>query len=368
LGRDYTPLRRRNLLRIIDANFNRAAEGLRVLEEIARLLLDDAELTEWLKSVRHELLRASSPFQQELLSAREAANDVGVSAEAIGEGARANLCSIVTANARRVQESLRVLEEFAKLPSSPLSAEAAGLEQTRFAIYDLERQLVDRLLRRDKASRLAGLYVIIDPQLLGDRDEAEVARQVVQGGAAVIQLRDKRGPCEVTLKLAQEIGGICAEKGVLFIVNDHLDVALAAHADGLHVGQGDLPIAQARRLLPIGTLLGCSTSMVAEAIQAQSEGADYVAVGSMYPTASKEQFTLVGPERVREVKAEVSVPLVAIGGINEANVGEVVEAGADAVAVISAILQTGDVEGATRSMVAGIGEAGVAERDVKEKG
>lgn len=355
------------MLRIIDANFNRAAEGLRVLEEIARLLLDDAELTEWLKSVRHELLRASSPFQQELLSAREAANDVGISAEAIGEGERANLCSIVTANARRVQESLRVLEEFAKLPSSPLSAEAAGLEQTRFAIYDLERQLVDRLLRRDKASRLAGLYVIIDLQLLGDRDEAEVACQVVRGGAAVIQLRDKQGPCEVTLKLAQDIRGICAEKGVLFIVNDHLDVALAAHADGLHVGQGDLPIAQARRLLPIGSLLGCSTSTVAEAVQAQSDGADYVAVGSMYPTASKERFTLVGPEMVREVRAEVSLPLVAIGGINEANVGEVVEAGADGVAVISAILQTGDVEEATRCLAARIEEAKGALREVKEK-
>lgn len=345
------------MLRLIDANFNRAAEGLRVLEDIARFILDDVKLTEELKSLRHELLRSSSSFQQDLLDARRSVTDVGASIEAVGEGERKDLCSIVTANARRVQESLRVLEEFAKLPLSYVGLEALVLERVRFAAYDLERELSGRLLRREKISWLTGLYVIIDIEMLGDRDVVEVARNVVRGGAAVIQLRDKRGPRAVMLRLAKDIAAACAENDVLFVVNDYLDVALASGADGLHLGQDDLSVSEARRLLPISALLGCSTHSVVEAVQAQSDGADYIGVGSMYPTATKESFTLVGPEMLRKVRDRVSLPLVAIGGISETNVEEVVVAGADGVAVASVVLQADDVERTTRSIVSGIHKA-----------
>jgi thiamine-phosphate pyrophosphorylase len=346
----------KSLLRLIDANLNRAAEGLRVLEDIARFLLEDPALTEWLKSVRHELLGSSSSLQSDLLSAREASGDVGASIEAVGEGERADLCAIATANARRVQESLRVLAEFAKLPDSPLASQAAGLEHIRFAMYDLERDLVGRLLRREKASRLAGLYMILDVDFLGDRDGAKVARQVVCGGASVVQLRDKKGPRSGTLDLAREIRSLCAEKGVLFIVNDHLDVALATCADGLHLGQDDLPISEARKLLPVDMLLGCSTHNVTEAAQAQTDGADCVAIGSIYPTASKEHYQLAGPERLRHVKETVSIPVIAIGGIDETKVEQVLEAGADSIAVITAVLHSDDVEEAARRLVRKIAE------------
>ena len=135
------------------------------------------------------------------------------------------------------------------------------------------------------------------------------------------------------------------------MVNDHVDVALAAGADGLHLGRGDLPPAEARRILPISMLIGYSAHSTAEAVRAQASGVDYVAVGSIYPTTSKEKFKLVGPETLLQARLKVLVPLVAIGGINSSNVQEVMETGVDSVAVIRAILGAVDVEKAARKLV-----------------
>ncbi len=143
-------------------------------------------------------------------------------------------------------------------------------------------------------------------------------------------------------------------KDVLFIVNDYLDIALAVDADGLHVGQDDLPARVARRLLPIGKVLGCSVTTVEQAVAAQSEGADYVAASAIYPTASKETVEIVGLETLRQIRKAVTLPLVAIGGINENNAAEVMAAGADSVAIISAILGAESPEKAAREIIAKI--------------
>ena len=256
------------------------------------------------------------------------------------------------ANSRRAQESLRVLEEFSRLSGGPLAGQAGRFEKARFEIYDLEQHLVGRVRRHDKAGRLNGLYLVLDAAALGGRDEVEVAAAAVRGGARIIQLRDKhRGKADV-LAAARKLRSLCAEKGVLFVVNDHLDIALAVRADGLHLGQDDLPPAEARRILPLDMLIGCSTHSTAEAVRAQAAGADYVALGSIYPTTSKERYRLVGLETLRRTRSRVSVPLVAIGGINDTNVREVIKAGADAVAVISAVLGADDVERAARKLAA----------------
>jgi thiamine-phosphate diphosphorylase len=139
---------------------------------------------------------------------------------------------------------------------------------------------------------------------------------------------------------------------VLFIVNDYLDIALAADADGLHLGQNDLPTKVARKLLPIDKILGCSTTTVDQAITAESDGADYIAVGSIYPTTSKETAKVIGLEGLRQIRQAVTLPLVAIGGITKDNAAEVIAAGASSVAVISAILQAGSPEEAARQIVA----------------
>ena len=334
------------MLRLIDANLNRMSEGLRTLEDVARFLLNDATLSAKLKSLRHGLAIEDDSLKRNLLSARDSADDVGAFAEAEGEAQRQDLPSIVTANARRVEESLRVLEEFAKLPEIML--DSAKLKQARFALYEIERELTAKILRRQKS--IAGLYVIIDPDVLMGRGEVEVAQKAISGGAKAIQLRDKNHNKGEILSKARELKALCAQSDVLFIVNDYLDIAIASGADGLHLGQEDLPVSTARQLLPIDRIIGCSTKTIAAALQAQTDGADYVAVGSMYPTASKTDTHVVGLETLRQIREAISIPIVAIGGIDAKNAAEVMAAGADSIAVISAVLGAADVEKAARQI------------------
>jgi thiamine-phosphate pyrophosphorylase len=338
-------------LRIIDASLNRIGEGLRLLEELARLLLNDATLTQQLKNMRHELIRGDWSFHQKLLDSRDSAGDVGIDMEVPGEEKQRDLPITVMANARRVQESLRTLEELAKIPGISQKLDPERFKQARFSLYTLEQDLLAKLLRKEKTDRLRGLYVIIDTTALKGRSHVEVAGQVIRGGATTIQLRDKTMSRKELLPIAQELKKLCAEHNVLFIMNDYLDLALAAEADGLHLGQDDLPIKVARKLLPIDRILGCSVTTVEQAVTAASEGADHIAVGSMYPTPSKETARVVGLEMLRQVRQKISLPLVAIGGINKDNAAEVRTAGADSVAVISAVVGAKDPEEEARKIV-----------------
>ncbi len=337
--------------RIIDANLNRIGEGLRLLEEVARLLLNDANLTLQLKSIRHELLRADWQFHQQLIEARNAEGDIGVGIAIPGEDKQKELPLIIVANARRVQQSLRVMEELAKLPDMIHILDTEKFERARFNLYTIEQALLVRLGRQDKVKKLSGLYVIIDTNILKERSPIEAARQAIRGGAKTIQLRDKFKSRGELLPIAQQLKRLCAENDVLFIVNDYLDIALASDADGLHLGQEDLPLRVARKLLPFDKIVGGSTTTVEQAVSYEADGADYIAVGSMYPTASKEIVKVVGLERLRQVRQAVTVPLVAIGGINKDNVAGVISAGADAVAVISAVLTADDIEKAARQIL-----------------
>ena len=333
-------------LRIIDANLNRIGEGLRLLEDVSRLLLNDGALTQQLKNMRHELVRGERSLHQQLLQSRNSEGDVGIDLEVPGEEKQRELPETIVANARRVQESLRVMEELAKLPDTTLDPDK--FKQARFALYTIEKTLLSKLLRRDKINNLPGLYVIIDTPALKGRSHIEVASQALRGGARTIQLRDKVHSKKELLPIAQQLRNLCAEHNVLFIVNDYLDLALAVGADGLHLGQDDLPLKLARKQLPLDKILGGSVRTVEQATTAQSGGADYLAVGSMYPTPSKETAKVVGLERLRQIRQAVTLPLVAIGGINQGNVAQVLAAGADSVAVISAVLGAEDVEQASR--------------------
>lgn len=335
-------------MRIIDANLNRASEGLRFLEDVARFLLNDAALSQQLKAARHSLAREARALGVQLLSQRDSEGDVG--AELPGE-AEQDLAGLVTANAKRAQESLRVIAELAKLPELHPRLNAARFEELRFSLYTLERSLASRVLRQDKLRRLSGLYVILDRQALAGRDIVEAARQVVEGGARVIQLRDKQSSKSELLATAQAVKALCRESEVLLIVNDYHDLAVAADADGVHTGQKDLPLPVVRRQMPIDKIAGCSVNTVAEALKARDEGADYIAVGSMFPTSTKEGAIVVGIERLKQVREAVNTPLVAIGGINEDNIGQVLAAGAASVAVVSAALGREDIRGAVRRLV-----------------
>lgn len=198
------------------------------------------------------------------------------------------------------------------------------------------------------------LYAILDRSVARGRDLPGLLDAVLAGGCRLVQLREKTMPLGDLLPLARSLARRCREVGALLIVNDRADLALAAGADGLHVGQDDLPARQARGLLRSGMILGVSTHDPEQARRAVADGADYVAVGSIFPTTTKAGFQLVGPELIRRVRPEVPVPLVGIGGITVENAPSVLGAGADAVAVISALCAAPDPEAATRALLARI--------------
>lgn len=195
------------------------------------------------------------------------------------------------------------------------------------------------------------LYVILDRTASRGRDLREILDGVIAGGGRLVQFREKEWPLRRCLPLLEDLRRRAKQAGIGFVVNDRLDLALAVEADGLHVGQDDLPAPIARRLLPPSMFLGVSTHSLEQARQAEREGADYVAVGSIYPTATKPEFQLVGLDLLREVRGQVRAPLVAIGGITADNAAQVIEAGADGVAVISAVCAARDPAEATRRLL-----------------
>jgi len=202
------------------------------------------------------------------------------------------------------------------------------------------------------AKRISGLYVIIDPDACRGRSAIEIARLALEGGASVIQWRDKRREKGDQLSDAHAIREFCIRHGTLFIANDHVDLALAIGADGVHLGQHDLPVDLVRPFVRSDFIVGVSTNNADEARRAAELGASYVAIGSVFPTGSKEpeRTRAASVERVREVKSAVDVPVVAIGGINVSNIDEVIVAGADAVAVISAVCSAPDPRAAVAEL------------------
>jgi len=338
------------VLRLIDANVDRLGEGLRVLEDVARFLLDDAVLSRRLKTLRHKLRRDVRPLEQQLLASRRVKEDVGAFVKPPGEAKHEDLPALVKANASRVQESLRVLEEFARLADTPLRTKAAEFERCRFEVYDLEQELVARLVRREKTSLLTGLYLILDDGSLGGGEPVGVAAEALRGGARAVQWRGKQRSRAELLKIARKLKKVCDEGKALFIVSGYLDLALAAEADGLHLGQDDLPLPEVRRLMPMNKLIGCSVTTLSEARRAESQGADYVVAGPIYRTLSRGKLRPVGVDRLRRIKAAVSLPVIASGGINRSNIEEVLETGADSVAVVGTDLGAEDIEEASRGL------------------
>jgi thiamine-phosphate pyrophosphorylase len=205
------------------------------------------------------------------------------------------------------------------------------------------------------------LYVILDPTASGGRDLIALADAVLAAGVRWLQLRDKRATTRDLAALARRLAARVHAVGGVLVVNDRLDVALAAGADGVHLGQEDLTAADGRGLLP-GLVLGVSTHSLEQARGAQADGADYVALGSIYPTGSKPSFELVGLEALRLVRPHVRAPLVAIGGITLERVPEVVAAGADGVAVISAVGLAPDPGAAAAAFLAALRQVGRLDR------
>ncbi len=324
--------------RAVDANLNRARESLRVLDDYARFALNDATLSRVLKELRHRLATASERLPQStLLAARDTPGDVGTALTAGGEYVRHSPASVAVANVKRLQESLRSLEEFGKVLSADF---ARDVEAIRYETYTLEAAVVRRAGLPAKLAA-ARLYLLLTGSKCAAALDWTVA-EAAAGGVEVIQLREKELPDRELLARAIRMRKWARAAGVLFVVNDRPDIARLCEADGVHLGQDDLSVAAARRIVGPDAVIGVSTHDLAQVRRAVLDGADYLGVGPVFPSETKAFDRFPGLDFVREAVAETSLPAFALGGISLANVAAVTAAGATRVAVSSAVATAAD--------------------------
>ncbi|MCL2709661.1 MAG: thiamine phosphate synthase [Planctomycetaceae bacterium] len=359
--------------RLLDAAANRAREAIRVLEDYVRFILDDAELTQRLKTFRHQFQEVLQQFPMESrLAARNTEHDVGTEITADGEYQRPSVGDLLSANFSRLQESLRSLEEFSKM-FDPLIAQQ--FEQLRYQGYTLHKDVGLHLAgtpptsfftQRHKGTEQnlcasvppcetnlqnAQLYALVNT-FSDESTFAQFVTAIIAGGVDIIQLRDKQADDRTLLARSRIVKECIAasERDVLFIMNDRPDLAVLAGADGVHVGQDELPVALVRQIVGNTMLIGVSTHSIDQARQAVSDGADYIGAGPVFESATKEFSQLSGLEYLREVAAEISLPAFAIGGITEDRLDEVLQTGVRRIAVSSALLMPDDPEGVAEAM------------------
>jgi thiamine-phosphate pyrophosphorylase len=331
--------------RILDACGNRAREALRVIEDYARFVLDDAFLCRQLKQLRHDLAEAMTELgQTHFLSSRDTLVDVGTGITTSREHVRLSLTDVLCANAKRLQEALRSLEEYGKLYGPDLGRR---LESLRYSSYTLERACTLGATGRSKLSD-ANVYVLLSASCQFGLERTILA--AAEGGAAVIQLREKALPDRELILRARDVRRWTRAAGVLFIVNDRPDIARLADADGVHLGQDDLPVREARRVLGPDAIIGVSTHDLEHVRRAVLDGASYIGVGPTFPSPTKDFPTLAGLSFVRAATAETSLPAFVLGGVTVANVGQVVAAGARRVAVGAAVARADDPRAATAAL------------------
>ena len=357
--------------RILDANLNRGREGLRVLEDYARFVRNDANLSRYLKELRHELVATEALLPQMKYSACESASadtisadillhrdtehDVGTQIFTVSESVRKDISDVVIANSRRVQEALRSLEEFGKLIAPTF---AGKVKQIRYRCYTLQQQLCmvtstllspNQHVQRVEKLQTAVLYVLITESLCR-LPWQRVVEATLRGGADVLQLREKHLSDRELLRRARWTADACVGAGRLFIVNDRADVAVAANADGVHVGQDELSVSDARAVLRPGQILGISTHTLQQAQAAMMDGADYIGVGPTFPTTTKSFSEFPGLALVTEVSRNVQIPAFVIGGIGVENLAAVRQAGGTRVSLASSVVGSENPESTVREL------------------
>lgn len=341
----------RAIFRIIDANFNRAREAARLMEEYCRFALNSSELATRAKKLRHQICDAVGRLDANMLIAgRDVHTDVGRGMTVEGQLSRLNLRDCFTAAAKRLTEALRVLAETTQTLQP---AVAQVFEQLRFDAYSLEK---DTLIQSSTAEKFASvrLYVILNAtDDSSDSSILDLAKACTAGGADCIQLRANGISDRRTFELAGQVIKVCKDAGVICIINDRVDIATAAGADGVHLGQDDLPLGQGRRMQLAPMVFGLSTHSIGELKAAVAQRADYVSLGPVFATNTKPDLAPVGLEYVTQATQllrDTGIGHVAIGGITLENIDEVLKAGAQAVAVSSAVAQVANPEAMCRQL------------------
>jgi thiamine-phosphate pyrophosphorylase len=297
------------LYRILDANLDRAREGLRVIEDWCRFGLNDPKLSEQCKSMRQTL---GQWHRSEFRSARDTTGDIGTGITHPLEKVRSDIPQVLQANLCRIEESLRVLEEYGKIYSPEMGAD---MKQLRYKTYSLD-SLIMRSSPRHLKLQQAQLYLVTSPS----DTLIETVEAALQGGLKLVQYRDKNVDDDVRYANALKLCELCHRYDALFIVNDRIDLAIAVDADGVHLGQHDLPYAFARKMLGPDKIIGRSTTNPEEFLTAMADASGY--------------------EYVRYAAAHCTIPWFAIGGIDMDNVKAAIEAGAQRVSVVRAIMNS----------------------------
>jgi len=329
------------IYRILDASANRAGEGLRTLEEFSRFVLNDADQSERWKGLRHDLATTVDRFPREkLLQARDTEGDVGTKIGHPSEYQRESLASVVAAAAARTQQSLRTLEEYAKTIDRQVAEE---FEQIRYRCYTLAANLeltvrADQLRDRLQQSQL---YALVDCDSDRDAFVRQIAR-LADAGVDLFQLRDPDRDDRTLLDYARIGTEMARRHGAIFIVNDRADIAVAADADGVHVGQDELPVAETRLIVGPERLIGLSTHSIQQARQGVVDGADYLGCGPVFPGRTKDFDSYPGIEFLQQIAGEIQLPAFAIGGIDAGNVVQIIDSGLRRIAVAGAIRDADD--------------------------
>lgn len=331
--------------RIIDANINRASEGLRVLEDIARFRFDNSEISAELKKKRHSIRESIMQYLSKCIEKRDSQKDTGLKiSKELRNDVKTTLTELATANFKRVQEALRTLEEVLKIENMYNLSKV--FEEIRFNTYSLEKKFHNKLLTISKKEKLdSDLYCFTSEEYSKGRDNITVAKEMISAGIKIIQYREKNKKAKDMLKECETIREMTKNKNVTFIVNDYIDIALSVSADGVHLGQDDLPLEKARKILGNEMIIGISTHSPEQAIKAFEGGADYIGVGPIFRTYTKKDVCEpVGLEYLQYVVENIKIPFVAIGGIKEDNILSVKEKGAKCIAMVTEIVGSDDMK------------------------
>ncbi len=326
------------VLRILDASLNRAGEGLRVVEDYVRFVLDEPFLTDQVKSLRHDFgaaIVAISPTDRH--AARDTQRDVGTEISHTSEQRRGDASEVCAASLKRVEQSLRSLEEYGKLVDG---AFAGQIEAIRYRLYTLEKAIDIGRMSRERLEGIR-LCVLID----GHGSEAEFERFIrglVEADVGMFQLRDKRCNDRELVARARLLRQLTRGRRTLCIINDRADIAAAVDADGVHLGQEDLGVKDARAIVGTRMLIGVSTHNVDQARAAVLDGANYLGAGPTFPSQTKKFEKFAGLNYLRELAGEIRLPTFAIGGITAQYLRDVLSSGISRVAVGAAVTQAGN--------------------------
>ena len=355
VGGCYAPaMRSDGLERLVDAAGNRAREGLRVLEDLARFVLDDGSLASGLKDARHAVTSAVRGLPLDPLVGRDAAGDVGGSLGTSAEYDRPGIAAVAEAAGGRTTEALRSLEELAKVVD-PDGGTAARIESIRYASYDLVARLVERLARGGPAGWRVQVLLT---ESACRRPWRETLEAIVAGGADAIQVREKDLDPAALIERTRAVLEVARPAGVSVVVNDRADVAAAAGADGVHLGQDDLPFEEARRVVGPLSLVGGSSHDLDEAARVVAAGCDYAGIGRFAESRTKDGAAMGGPDYVRAfVEAHPRLPHLVIGGVDLENLPAIIAAGGRGVAVCAAVCDAEDPSDVVARMRLALSEA-----------